>query len=193
MGEAAMRLIHAVREYNREFDRNLTTLAFYTDPEKRAMFVREADEAYSLGPATYTMASGQRKSSYLDYERLSEALEATRADAAWAGWGFVAEHAEFADLWITGDEPERIASTLLGQELAVGPVGTLRHHNSHVTEFFHLIPAVGDECLLVELHFGKQYHHRNAMVLHQSTGCGDPSGMTAHDLENKHFRRRLRH
>ena len=38
------------------------------------------------------------KSSYLDYERLEQALAAARADAVWVGWGFVAEHAAFADL-----------------------------------------------------------------------------------------------
>jgi len=86
-GEAAMRLIHAVREYNREFERNLTTIALYTDPEKRAMFVREADESYPLGPALYTDEDGHRKVAYLNYERLERALMDTKADAAWVGWG----------------------------------------------------------------------------------------------------------
>ena len=40
----------------------------------------------------------QLKSSYVDYGRLERALAAARADAVWVGWGFVAEHAEFADL-----------------------------------------------------------------------------------------------
>ena len=62
------------------------------------MFVREADERYALGPATFTDAEGRRKSVYLDYGRLERALVATRAEAVWVGWGFVAEHAEFADL-----------------------------------------------------------------------------------------------
>ena len=38
------------------------------------------------------------KCSYLDYGALERALSAARAEAVWAGWGFVAEHAEFADL-----------------------------------------------------------------------------------------------
>ena len=38
------------------------------------------------------------KSSYVDYARLGRALALARADAAWVGWGFVAEHAAFADL-----------------------------------------------------------------------------------------------
>ena len=44
-----MRLVHAVREYNAEHDAGLITIALYTDPERQAMFVREADEAYCLG------------------------------------------------------------------------------------------------------------------------------------------------
>ena len=98
-GEAAMRLIHAVREYNAERDTELTTIALYTDPERRAMFVREADEAYCIGPASFVDdADGQRKNAYLNYKGIAEALRQTRADAVWVGWGFVAEHPEFADL-----------------------------------------------------------------------------------------------
>ncbi len=94
-----MRLIHAVREYNVEYDAGLRTIALYTDPERRAMFVREADEAYCLGPASYIdEADGQRKNAYLNYATIEEALLETRADAVWVGWGFVAEHPAFADL-----------------------------------------------------------------------------------------------
>ena len=97
-GEPAMRLINAVRDFNLEHGTDLTTVALYTDTDQRSMFVREADERFRLGPAIYTDAEGQRKVGYLDYERLEAALTATRADAVWVGWGFVAEHAEFADL-----------------------------------------------------------------------------------------------
>ena len=50
-GEAAMRLIHAVRELNAAGGPQLETVALYTDAESTATFVREADIAYSLGPA----------------------------------------------------------------------------------------------------------------------------------------------
>jgi acetyl/propionyl-CoA carboxylase alpha subunit len=77
-GEPAMRFIIAAREYEQEHEDSLRTIALYTDPDRRAMFVREADEAFSLGPATYTTDDGQRKSSYLDYERLERALVEAR-------------------------------------------------------------------------------------------------------------------
>ncbi len=97
-GEAAMRLIHAVREFNREHDLDLETIALYTKPESRAMFVREADAAVSLGPAAFTDAEGHRKNAYLNYEAIEEALVDSGAEAVWVGWGFVAEHPDFADL-----------------------------------------------------------------------------------------------
>ncbi|MCB1240767.1 MAG: fused acetyl/propionyl-CoA carboxylase subunit alpha/methylmalonyl-CoA decarboxylase subunit alpha, partial [Tetrasphaera sp.] len=93
-GEAAMRLIHAVRDLNaatRETGgHQIEVIALHTEGEKRAMFVREADVAYDLGPAA--------NRPYLDHALLERALTQTRADAAWVGWGFVAEDAAFADL-----------------------------------------------------------------------------------------------
>ena len=47
-GEPAMRFIIAAREYAQEHREPLHTIALYTDPDRRVMFVREADEAYSL-------------------------------------------------------------------------------------------------------------------------------------------------
>ena len=98
-GEAAMRFIHAAREYNRENGTRLATIGLYTEPDRHAMFVREADEAVCLGAAqVIDEISHHPKSSYVDYRTLERALTATHADAAWVGWGFVAEHAAFADL-----------------------------------------------------------------------------------------------
>jgi acetyl/propionyl-CoA carboxylase alpha subunit/acetyl-CoA carboxylase carboxyltransferase component len=98
-GEAAMRFIHAAREYNREHAAALRTIALYTDPDRNAMFVRQADEAVCLGPSHVLDAgSNHQKSSYVDYGVLERALAQARAEAVWVGWGFVAEHAQFADL-----------------------------------------------------------------------------------------------
>ena len=98
-GEAAMRFIHAAREFNQENGTSLRTIALFTDPDRRAMFVREADEAVSLGAAQIIdPVTRHLKSCYVDYGRLERALAAARAEAVWVGWGFVAEHAQFADL-----------------------------------------------------------------------------------------------
>ena len=98
-GEAAMRFIHAVREFNHEHGTSLHTIALFTEPDRHAMFVREADEAVALGPAqTIDPSTLQAKSTYVDYKQLEQALKSSHAEAVWVGWGFVAEHAEFADL-----------------------------------------------------------------------------------------------
>ncbi|PGH44413.1 fused acetyl/propionyl-CoA carboxylase subunit alpha/methylmalonyl-CoA decarboxylase subunit alpha [Micromonospora sp. WMMA1996] len=99
-GEAAMRLIHAVRELAAETGSRIETVALYTDVDRTATFVREADVAYDLGPASARP--------YLDLKALERALVETRADAAWVGWGFVAEDPAFAELC------EKVGVTFVG-------------------------------------------------------------------------------
>jgi len=101
-GEAAMRLIHAVRDLNEltPDGPRTETVALYTDGERGAMFVREADHAYALGPASARP--------YLNLQVLERALFESGADAAWVGWGFVAEDPAFAELC------DRIGITFIG-------------------------------------------------------------------------------
>ncbi|HEY0937969.1 MAG TPA: biotin carboxylase N-terminal domain-containing protein, partial [Trebonia sp.] len=89
-GEAAMRLIHAVRDLSAETGTRVETVALYTDADRTATFVREADLAYPLGPASARP--------YLNHALLERALVETGADAAWVGWGFVAEDPAFAEV-----------------------------------------------------------------------------------------------
>jgi acetyl/propionyl-CoA carboxylase alpha subunit/acetyl-CoA carboxylase carboxyltransferase component len=105
-GEPAMRLINAVREWNAEGRPPLRVIAFYTAADRRATFVREADEAVLIGPADPGEAFAA--SPYLDYAELERALRECRADAVWPGWGFVSEKAEFAELC------ERLEITFIG-------------------------------------------------------------------------------
>ena len=93
-----MRAINAIRELNDERDEPIRVIALYTETERHALFVRQADERHCLGPATIVNGDGAPHSAYLDYERLERALVETGADAAWVGWGFVAEHPAFAEL-----------------------------------------------------------------------------------------------
>jgi acetyl/propionyl-CoA carboxylase alpha subunit/acetyl-CoA carboxylase carboxyltransferase component len=99
-GEAAMRLIHAVRDLSEETGARIETVALYTDADRAATFVREADLAYPLGPASARP--------YLDLGVLETALLETKADAAWVGWGFVAEDPAFAELC------EKVGVTFVG-------------------------------------------------------------------------------
>ncbi|HET7338894.1 MAG TPA: biotin carboxylase N-terminal domain-containing protein, partial [Candidatus Dormibacteraeota bacterium] len=97
-GEPAMRLIRAVRDIARGGGPDYKTIALYTDPDEHALFVREADESIRLGPAITVDATGRRQSAYVDYQLIMAALREAKADAVWVGWGFVAEHADFAEL-----------------------------------------------------------------------------------------------
>src|SRR6266568_4567147 len=95
-GEPAMRLINAIRAWNAAGRPALRVLAVYTAADRRATFVREADESVLIGPDEADAAFAG--SPYLDYAELERALRACRADAVWPGWGFVSEKAEFAEL-----------------------------------------------------------------------------------------------
>jgi len=122
-GEAAMRFIHAIREFNQERGTNLRAIALFTEPDRHAMFVREADEALCLGPAKVLDANTQQlKSSYVDYDRLQTALACVHAEAVWPGWGFVAEHAAFADrcheMGIVFIGPDGDVMRLVGDKMA---------------------------------------------------------------------------
>ena len=91
-GEPAVRLIRAVRELNAEKDFGIEVIALHTAAEAGALFVRLADEAVRIRDA------GTAGNPYLDHAELARALRAGRADAAWVGWGFVAEDPVFAQL-----------------------------------------------------------------------------------------------
>src|SRR5215831_15152380 len=62
-GEAAVRFIHAAREFRQEHNVRLLTIALFTEPDRQAMFVREADEAVSLGAAQFTDPETRRPKS----------------------------------------------------------------------------------------------------------------------------------
>ena len=100
-GEPAMRVIHAVRELNAQRVEQICVIALHTEAERDAMFVRHADEAVALSGG------------YLDLPDLERALREARADAAWVGWGFVAERPEFVDLC------ERLGIVFVGPDAAV--------------------------------------------------------------------------
>ena len=151
-GEPAMRFIHAVREFSSEHGVPLRTIALFTEPDRHAMFVREADEALSLGAAqSLDRDTLHTKSTYLDYKRLEQVLAEAHADAVWVGWGFVAEHAAFADLCQemgivfigpSGDVMRRLGDKIAAKRLAEqsqiavapwsgGPVETITDALSH--------------------------------------------------------------
>ncbi|HOJ62935.1 MAG TPA: acetyl-CoA carboxylase biotin carboxylase subunit [Spirochaetota bacterium] len=83
-GEIAVRIIRAARELG------IRTVAVYSEADKDSLHVKLADYAVCIGPAPSTK-------SYLMYQNLLGAAEATKCDAIHPGYGFLAENADFAD------------------------------------------------------------------------------------------------
>jgi acetyl/propionyl-CoA carboxylase alpha subunit/acetyl-CoA carboxylase carboxyltransferase component len=126
-GEAAQRCVRAIRELRIEEGSELVGIALFTDPDRLAPFVREADEALNLGAAFQPGPQGPATSIYLNYDKLVEALRSVEADAVWPGWGFVAEHPAFADrlaeegitfLGPTGDTMRRLGDKIMSKRIA---------------------------------------------------------------------------
>ncbi|HXW50616.1 MAG TPA: acetyl-CoA carboxylase biotin carboxylase subunit [Candidatus Acidoferrales bacterium] len=114
-GEIALRVIRACRELG------IGVVTVYSDADRDALHVREADEAIHLGPTPPAQ-------SYLNVERILDAARQSSCDAIHPGYGFLAENSGFArataerGLTFIGPSPaamERMGDKLSARAVAV--------------------------------------------------------------------------
>src|SRR5947209_59969 len=108
-GEIAVRIMATCREMG------IGTVAVYSEADRNALHVREANEAYAIGPAPAAQ-------SYLDIDRIIEAAKKSGAQAIHPGYGFLAENTAFVEACeeasIVFIGPPASAMRLMGSKIA---------------------------------------------------------------------------
>jgi acetyl-CoA/propionyl-CoA carboxylase biotin carboxyl carrier protein len=108
-GEIAVRVMRTCRELG------LSTVAVYSEPDREAMHVRFADEAFPIGGRTAA-------ESYLNIDAILDVLRRSGADGVHPGYGLLSEHPGFAQavngLGVIFIGPSSAAIEMMGDKIS---------------------------------------------------------------------------
>lgn len=147
-GEIALRVIRTCKKLG------IGSVAVYSDADRDALHVREADEAYHIGGSASS-------DSYLRGDRILEVVKESGADAIHPGYGFLSENAEFArmvskaGIILIGPSPEamevmgdKISSKKAVEEYGVPMVPGVKDAITDVAEARKIAAGIGYPILI---------------------------------------------
>lgn len=159
-GEIAVRIIRACHQLG------IKAVAIYSQADRTAYHIRQADEAYFVGPAPSS-------ESYLVGEKIIELALKAGCQAIHPGYGFLAENSQFAQqveeagLIFIGPSPEAIA--LLGDKVASRQLMKRKG--------IPIIPGIADEQDLSDEGLAASAEKLGFPVMIKAAGGGGGKGM----------------
>ena len=166
-GEIALRLVLACQSLG------LRAVAVYSDADRDAPYVEQADSAVHIGPA-------EAAQSYLDGAKIIAAAQRAGAEAVHPGYGFLTENAVFAQdcadagLVFVGPSPQNIR--LMGSKIAAKAAAVAA--NVPVVPGYYGTDQ-SDDLLLAEAH-----KIGTPLLIKASAGGGGRGMRQVHDLAN---------
>ncbi len=166
-GEIAVRIMATCREMD------IRTVAVYSEADRNARHVREADEAYAIGPAPAT-------ESYLRIEAILDAARRSGAEAIHPGYGFLSENAAFVEACeqagIVFIGPPAVAMRLMGSKIAAKELAVSVHAP--------IIPGYNGESQEDEVLMREAEHIGFPLLIKASAGGGGKGMREVHKADD---------
>jgi len=158
-GEIALRVMRSCR------DMGITTVAVYSEADRKALFVRYADEAVCIGPP-------ESSKSYLLGDKIIEVAKKLKADAIHPGYGFLSENAAFAqkvkDAGLIFIGPSAEAMKMMGDKLSA----------KHTAKKYNIPMVPGSEGAITDIKEAQEVAKKVGLpVLIKASAGGGGKGM----------------
>lgn len=165
-GEISRRVIKTCRKMG------IQTVCVYSDADRHSMFVREADEAYRIGPPPTNQ-------SYLDMNKILDVVVKSGAQAVHPGYGFLSENRHFQKLLeangVSFIGPPGPAITAMGDKLQ----SKLLAKKANVSTVPGFLGAIKDDAQVIKISNEIGY----PVMIKASAGGGGKGMRTAYNDE----------